>query len=116
MKTVLRTLLIGGGILGMITTFPIAYFICRTKGILDSNEQWVLWIYGLGLPGLCVAATLAGIRWKEESIGHPVDSHSSEDDEKGAYQFFPADSHQIHKLKPQASLPRCGRVRRSPKK
>ena len=29
-----------------------------------------------------------------------------------AQQFTPADSHQPHKHKPQASLPRCGRVRR----
>ena len=33
---------------------------------------------------------------------------------KEAGQITPADSHEPHNQKPQASLPRCGRVRRSP--
>ncbi|MFO1446911.1 MAG: TIGR04283 family arsenosugar biosynthesis glycosyltransferase [Opitutaceae bacterium] len=75
MKKVAGIVLVGLGVIGLLVTLPLAFFVWRMSGVLDSDEGWVVIIYCFGLPILAAVSILVG--WtlrREEPIQPPEDN------------------------------------------
>lgn len=67
MKDIFRAFLVGGGIIGLYITVPLAVVIWKMSGFASPDERGKILFYCVGLPGLCLLAVIAGLLRKKKS-------------------------------------------------
>lgn len=67
MKDVLRALLVGGGIIGLFVTVPLAVVIWMMSGFDSPDERGKILFYCFGFPGLCLLSVIAGLLRKKKA-------------------------------------------------
>ncbi|MFT3781037.1 MAG: hypothetical protein QM790_16465 [Nibricoccus sp.] len=66
MKELVQTFLIGGGIIGLLVTVPLAVFIWCMRGFASPDEGLFFGFFCFGLPVLCLACLIGGLRWRRK--------------------------------------------------
>ena len=60
MKKIAGIVLITLGVIGLLVTLPLAFFVWRMSGVLDSDEGWVVIVYCFVFPLLAVVSIVVG--------------------------------------------------------
>ena len=67
MKDVFRAFFVGGGIIGLFITVPLAVVIWKMSGFASPDERGKILFYCFGLPVLCLLSVIVGLLRKKES-------------------------------------------------
>lgn len=73
MKKIAGNVLIALGVIGLLVTLPLAFFVWKMSGALDSDEGWVVSIYCFGFPLLAVVSIIVGWILRREPIQSVTD-------------------------------------------